>query len=86
MIEAKTLAARRRTTLKAIVESALRREIRPESDVENPDPERFEIGPFGILRIRKTPGKPPTTADEVRAIQKELDEEDLQRAIQPTQP
>jgi predicted nucleic acid-binding protein len=32
LIEAKTLAARRKTTLKAIVESALRREIRPAAD------------------------------------------------------
>lgn len=84
LIEAKTLAARRKTTLKAIVESALRREIRPASDLENPDPARFEVGPFGILRIRKVPGSPPTTVAQVRALQNDLDEEDLRRAIHPT--
>ena len=84
LIEAKTLAARRKTTLKAIVESALRREIRPASDLENPDPARFEVGPFGILRIRKVPGSPPTTVAQVGALQNDLDEEDLRRAIHPT--
>lgn len=86
LIEAKTLAARRKTTLKAIVESALRREIRPASDLENPDPARFEVGPFGILRIRKPLGGPPITPALVRAIQNDLDEEDLRRVIPPSQP
>ncbi len=83
LIEAKTLAARRKTTLKAIVESALRREIRPASDLENPDPARFEVGPFGILRIRKVPGSPPATVAQVRALQDDLDEEEVRRAIHP---
>ena len=83
LIEAKTLAARRKTTLKAIVESALRREIRPAADSENPDSEKFEIGPFGILRIKKVPGAPPMTLERIRAIQDEIDEEDLQKALHP---
>lgn len=83
LIEAKTLAARRKTTLKAIVESALRREIRPASELDNPDPEKFEVGPFGILRIKKIPGAPPMTSEKIRAIQDEIDDEDLQKALQP---
>ena len=83
LIEAKTLAARRKTTLKAIVESALRREIRPAADSENPDSEKFEIGPFGILRIKKVPGAPPMTLERFRAIQDEIDEEDLQKVLHP---
>jgi len=86
LMEAKMLAARRKTTLKAIIESALRREIRPVSDLENPDPARFEIGPFGILRIRKVPGSTPTTLAQVDAVQDELGEEELRRAIQPDRP
>jgi hypothetical protein len=81
LIEAKTLAARRKTTLKAIVEHALRREIRPAAGLENPDPEKFEVGPFGILRIKRVPGAPPVTSEMIRAIQDEIDEEDLQRAL-----
>lgn len=86
LIEAKTLAARRKTTLKAIVESALRREIRPAAELENPNPEKFEVGPFGILRIKKVPGAPPMTLERVRAIQDQLDAEELQRALHPDQP
>lgn len=75
LIEAKTLAARRKTTLKAIVESALRREIRPAAAMENPDPEKYEIGPFGILCLKRT-GR-SMAADEVQQLSdRQYDEED----------
>jgi len=83
LMEAKSLAVRRRTTLKAIVESALRREIRPASALENPDPEKYELGPFGILRIKKVPGAPEMTLERIRAIQDEIDDEDMQKALYP---
>jgi hypothetical protein len=83
LMEAKALAVRRKTTLKALIENALRREIRPASDLENPDPARFEVGPFGILRIRKVPGSPPTTLAQVQTVQTELDEEEVRRAAHP---
>jgi hypothetical protein len=86
LIEAKTLATRRKTTLRAIVESALRREIRPAAELENPDPEKFEIGPFGILRIKKVLGAPPMTLEKIRTIQDEIDEEDFQKAMHPNRP
>ena len=53
LIQAKIVAARRRTTLRAIVEHALRRELRPAAEVDNPDPDRYESGPFGILSLKK---------------------------------
>lgn len=75
LMEAKTLAVRRKTTLKAIVESALRREIRPIAQMENPDPEKYEIGPFGILSLKRTGQN--MTADEVQQlIDHQYDEED----------
>ena len=83
LLEAKTLAARRKTTLKAIIESALRRELRPASDRDNPDPARFELGPFGILRIRKVPGSPTITSAQIRAVQDALDNEELHRVAHP---
>ena len=83
LIEAKTLAARRKTTLKAIVESALRREIRPAAELENPDPEKFEVGPLGFLVIKRRPGDKPVTSEMIRAIQDEIDEEDFQKAMHP---
>ncbi len=85
-MEAKTLAVRRKTTLKAIIESALRRELRPSADLENPAPSRFEVGPFGILRIRKTSGSPSTTEAQVRAVQEALEIEELQRVTHPQRP
>ncbi len=81
LIEAKTLAARRRTTLKAIVESALRRELRPASEMENPDPEKFEIGPLGFLVLKRSHRKTPVTLDDIRRLEAESDEEEFQHAI-----
>jgi hypothetical protein len=80
LIEAKTLAARRKTTLKAIVESALRREIRPAAELENPDPEKFEMGPLGFFVLKRKPGE-TITLEQIQAIQDELDEEVFHRAV-----
>jgi predicted transcriptional regulator len=84
LMEAKTLAVRRKTTLKAVVESALRREIRPAAEIANPDPEKFEVGPLGFLVLKRKPGE-TITMDMVQAIEDQLDDEDLQRAIHPPQ-
>lgn len=62
LIEAKTLAARRRTTLKAIVESALRREIRPAAEMDHPAPDKLEIGPLGMLVLKRRPQAPSAHA------------------------
>ena len=83
LLEAKTLAVRRKTTLKALIEAALRREIRPSMEPENPDPSRFEVGPFGILRIRKASGSPSTTVAQVHAVQEALENEELERMSHP---
>ncbi len=83
LMEAKTLAVRRKTTLKAIIEAALRREIRPATELENPDPSRFEVGPFGILRLRKPSNSPSTTVAHVRAVQEALETEEVQRLTGP---
>jgi hypothetical protein len=79
LMEAKAIAVRRKTTLKALIEAALRREIRPSMEPENPDRTRFEIGPFGILRIRKASGSLPTTVAQVRAVEGALENEDRER-------
>ena len=83
LMEAKTLAVRRKTTLKALVESALRREIRPAAEIANPDPEKFEVGPLGFLVLKRKPGE-TITLDMVQAIENQLDDEEFQRAIHPT--
>ncbi len=74
-LDAKAAAVLRRTTFKAIVEKALRRELAPASDITNPDPEKFEVGPFGILSLKKSGGS--LTAEHVRElIDHQYDEED----------
>ena len=82
LIEAKSLAARRKTTLRAIVESALRREIRPAAEMDNPDPDKFEVGPLGFLVLKRQPGE-TISLEKIKAIEEEVDEEEFQRAIHP---
>lgn len=82
LMEAKAAAARRRTTLKAIVEHALRRELAPPTERTNPDPKKFEVGPLGFLVLKRKPGA-TITSRQIRAVQEGLDEEDLRRAIHP---
>lgn len=78
LIEAKAVAARRRTTLKDLLTRALRREIAPASEVAE-DANRYEVGPFGILRLKRRGA--PITAQIVQQLQADADEEELQRAL-----
>lgn len=82
LTEAKAVAAKRRTTLKAIVEHALRRELAPAPEFTNPDPERFEVGPLGFLVLKRKPGE-TITLEQIKAVQQELDEEEFRRAMHP---
>ena len=82
LTEVKAVAARRRITLKAIVEHALRRELSPAPELNNPDPEKFEVGPLGFLVLKRKPGE-TITLEQIQAVQERLDEEELQRAIHP---
>ena len=85
LIEAKSVAVRRRTTLKALVEHALRRELQPPPQVANPDPDLFEVGPLGFLVLKRRLDE-KVTLEQIQAIQDEIDAEDLQRAIHPGSP
>ncbi len=82
LTQAKAVAAQRRTTLRAIVEHALRRELAPAPEISNPDPEKFEVGPLGFLVLKRKPGE-TITLEQIKAIQEELDEGEFQRAINP---
>lgn len=82
LIEAKSLAARRHTTLKAIVEHALRRELAPAPEIANPDPEKYETGPLGFLVLKRKPGE-TVTLEQIKSIQEDLDAEEFRRAIRP---
>jgi hypothetical protein len=86
LIEAKEVAARRRITLKAVVESALRRELMPVRGIAPEDENFFEIGALGLPVLKKRPKAELVTLEQVRALQAELDEEDVRRAIDPPRP
>jgi hypothetical protein len=64
LVAAKALAAQRKTTLKAMVEHALRREIAPQENLASDS--IYEAGPFGILSLKKrTEG---LTAEQVQHL------------------
>ncbi len=64
LIAAKALAAQRKTTLKAMVEHSLRREIAPSEELAPDSP--YELGPFGILSLKKRADR--LTADQVQRL------------------
>ena len=75
LIEAKRMAAQRRTSLKALVEHALRREIRPATASDNPDAELYQTGPFGILSLKKR-DQPLSTEAARSQVDHQYDAED----------
>jgi len=80
LVEAKAVAARRRITLKDMVAHALRREISPASELNTVDSERYEVGPFGILRLKK--GNRTVTEEDVRDLEIDADEAEFTKAME----
>jgi hypothetical protein len=74
LLEAKTVAVRRRTTLKALVEHALIREIQPQPNGSmNPGADGLiEIGPHGLPRLKRPNATGTLTTERVRQM---MDEE-----------
>ena len=73
LIEAKIVAARRRTTLKAMVEHALRREIAPAIQLDADSP--LEMNELGMLVLKKR-GNPLSMEEIQHLIDHQYDEED----------
>ncbi|MCD6051726.1 MAG: hypothetical protein K0Q55_3135 [Verrucomicrobia bacterium] len=73
LIEAKAVAVRRRTTLKALVEHALQREIHPASPIfgNSSGTDMIEISPYGLPRLKRK-GAGMITTEMVRQL---MDEE-----------
>ena len=67
--EAKAAAARRRTTLKAMIEHALRRELRQGEPTEKS--ECFTIDEFGLPVLKKV-SDTPMTSERVYEMMEEL--------------
>jgi len=66
LIEAKTVAAQRRTTLRALFEHALRREIQPFTKTAGGD-DLIENGPTGIPRLKRR-GEAFITSEMIREM------------------
>lgn len=79
LIEAKALAARRRMTLKDMVTHALRREVMPQLDMPSNHNERYETGPFGILRLKKRGAA--VTEQIIQDLSNEADDQDCEKVI-----
>lgn len=80
LIQAKQVAAQRRTTLKEIVTRSLRRELSQANTPASLPPESpFEIGALGLPVLKKT-GR-TVTSETVRKAMEDADEEDFQDAI-----
>ena len=72
LIEAKAAAARRRTTLKAMIEHALRRELRQDELAKAAEESKcFTIDENGLPVITKT-GDTPLTSERVYEMMEEL--------------
>ncbi|MFZ4775489.1 MAG: hypothetical protein ACOYM3_09015 [Terrimicrobiaceae bacterium] len=67
MVEAKMVAALRRTTLKALFEHALRCEIQPETRGAVDKNDLIETGPNGTPRLKRK-GAAFITSDMIRAM------------------
>lgn len=79
LIQAKQVAARRRTTLKALVEQALRRELAPPQEAPPADPDHYEIGDLGFLVLKKRAAT--VTTETINQMIEDAGEEDLQEAL-----
>lgn len=82
LMEAKATAVRRRTTLRAIIEHALRRELSPSPASSNPDPDKFEMGPLGFLVLKRKPSE-TITLEQIQELEADAEQEELERALKP---
>ena len=78
LTEAKATALKRRTTLKTLVEQALRRELHPVENVVEQNPDLFEIGELGLPVVKRR-GVQLTSEMVYRALADE-DEDETSRA------
>lgn len=82
LIEAKSMAARQRTTLKAIVEHALRREIQGRNEAGCDAESRYDRNELGFLMLKHKPST-QLPLEEISKLEDAMDEEELQAAIHP---
>jgi hypothetical protein len=80
LIDAKATAAKRRTTLKAIMEHALRREIYGLKKAPPDAP--YEFNEYGFPVLKTDPNRPKMTPEQVRDAIDEADSLDDDRILE----
>jgi len=80
LIEAKSVAARRHTTLKAIVEHALRREIQQFAPTAPAIDDKFELNELGFLVLKRNSDE-ILPLDYIKKIQDDIDQEEFNDAL-----
>lgn len=80
LIEAKSMAARRRTTLKALVEHALRREIQGQPVTGSVIESRYDFNELGFLMLKRNPNQ-SIPLEDISKLEDSISHEELQNAL-----
>jgi hypothetical protein len=81
-MEAKSMALRRRTTLKSLVEHALRREIQGRQETAPDEESRFQRNELGFLMLKRTPSA-RIHLDDLQKLEEEMDEAEFRDILNP---
>ncbi len=81
-MDAKSMALRRRTTLKALVEHALLREIQGEQETLPGVETRYQRNELGFLMLKRSPSD-RIRLEEIQRVEEEMDKAEILEALNP---
>ena len=84
LMEAKAAALRRRTTLKSVIEHALRREIGLDQPETSTPDRHFKIGPLGLPVLKGTGQK--MHLDDYQKVVDHIEQEEDEKYLQHLRP
>lgn len=76
------MALQRRTTLKSLVEHALRREIQGRQETAGDEESRFQLNEMGFLMLKRSPSE-RIRLEDIQRVEKEMDEAEIREALIP---
>ena len=82
LMEAKSMALQRRTTLKSLVEHALRREIQDRQETKADEESRFQQNEMGFLMLKRSPSD-RIRLEDIQRVEEETDEAEIRDVAQP---
>jgi hypothetical protein len=82
LLEAKSMALQRRTTLKSLVEHALRREIQGRQETASNEEARFQRNELGFLMLKRS-ASARIHLDDLQKLEEEMDEAELRDILNP---